>query len=127
MNCPSNPDSQFQQGLEQFGIPQFEPLSYDRLRFDFDSPILLLSSLRLKNFKVAGFGKTKVISVETNFTDNEMMATVVTEIPRIFVDGLYKGEGRYTNIRVAPKGRFNVTAGKLLIFKEKLLCFQKLT
>ena len=64
----------------------------------------------MKNFKVVGLGKTKVNSVKSQFTENTMTAVVDIEIPNVFIEGLYKGEGRYTAIRYQPKGYFNLTA-----------------
>lgn len=84
---------------------------YKNLRFRFDNPIVLLSSLVLKNFKIAGLSKTTVKSVKSDFGQNSMNAEIEISIPQVVVEGLYKGEGRYTNIRVAPKGYFNLTAG----------------
>lgn len=73
---------------------------------------MLLSSLLIRNTKIVGLKHTKVTSVKTQFTDNEMRAMIDIEMPRIFIEGTYKGESRYTNIGYAPRGYFNMTAGE---------------
>lgn len=88
---------------------------YSSLKFNFDNPIMLLSSLIMKNFKVLGLGKTKVNSVNVKFPANGMMAEIDVSMPKIFVEGLYKGQGRYTNLQYSPKGYFNVTISELII------------
>lgn len=75
--------------------------------------MILLSSILVKNTKVVGLKNTRVKSVKTQFTDNEMRALIDIEMPRIFIEGTYKGESRYTNIGYAPRGYFNMTAGEL--------------
>lgn len=108
-----------QDGVEGLGIDAYEPMEMKNLRFQFTSPITLLQSLVIKNMKVHGFSKSKINSVKTDFTDNEMRATIDVEIPRIFLEGFYKGEGRYSNLRYGPKGYFNLTAGKKTKLHEK--------
>lgn len=81
-------------------------------RFNFVNPLVLLSSLAISKARIVGLSKSKVISVKSDFTENEMRAIIDIEIPKIFFEGVYKGAGRYTNLSFGPKGYFNVTASK---------------
>lgn len=38
-----------------------------------------------------------------------MNAIIDVEMPKVFIEGLYKGESRYANINFAPRGYFNFT------------------
>lgn len=101
-----------QKGFEPLGISTFDPMVFKNMRFNFDSPIVLLSSLVIKNARVVGFSKAKINAVKTQFTENEMSAVIDVEVPRLFIEGVYKGQGRYTNLRYGPQGYFNLTAGR---------------
>lgn len=111
-NYPTHPLINLQKGEPSIGLRPFDPLVWKNLRFSFDNPIVLLSSLLIRNTKIVGLKHTKVTSVKTQFTDNEMRAMIDIEMPRIFIEGTYKGESRYTNIGYAPRGYFNMTAGE---------------
>lgn len=101
-----------QRGIEEIGVPQFDPLVYKNLRFNFNNPMVLLSSLVIKKVKVVGFANTKIMSVKSRFTEDSMNAVINVEIPKAIVEGVYKGEGRYSNLRYGPQGYFNATGSE---------------
>lgn len=96
---------------------------YSSLKFNFANPIMLLSSLIMKNFKVLGLGKTKVNSVNVKFPAHGMMAEIDISMPKIFIEGLYKGQGRYANLQYSPKGYFNATTSELIINIDRDNCY----
>lgn len=94
---------------------------YSRLKFSFDNPIMLLSSMVMKNFKIVGLGKTKVNNVQVEFPQNQMRAVIDATIPKILIEGLYKGQSRYTKLNYGPKGYFNISAGVFLIYDLRMM------
>lgn len=52
----------------------------------------------------------------TEITEDSMTTEIDAFFPRLLIEGLYKGEGRYSTFKVNAKGYFNVSMSKPNIF-----------
>lgn len=52
------------------------------------------------------------IIYRTKIDDEGMASEFVTYFPNIYVEGIYKSEGRLNNFKLKSKGYFNLTFGK---------------
>lgn len=56
--------------------------------------------------------REQFIFVRTNITRTDVETEMVVYIPEVLVEGFYKAEGRFNNLRIKSKGFFNITASK---------------
>lgn len=97
----------FQAGLEDIGLPQFDPLVLKNWRFHFDNPLVPTSSLTIKKIKTTGYSKGRILSVNSRIKENTTRIEV--QFPQIYVEGSYSGIGRYPSLGFEPRGYFNMT------------------
>lgn len=53
------------------------------------------------------------VCFRTKITKDHISAMFKAYVPQSFVEGYYRGEGRFNNLKIKSKGYFNVTASKL--------------
>lgn len=81
------------------------PLSH----FEYKINPQVYGSLSIKNSKTYGMSQGKINSVKTKIDENTLEAQIDVSYPKIFLQGLYKGEVSFNDIKMLPKGSFNVT------------------
>lgn len=102
----------YQIGFPTLGVPPYDPVQSKRNSFTFKQNNLFVV-LHAKDTKAVGLSKAVIKDVKAKFTENEAELKVSFSVPRIVVDGQYKGEGHYNALNFNSRGFFNMTFGKL--------------
>lgn len=100
-------------GYPTLGIAAFDPLLVKKAYFEYKQN-QVLATLNVKNAKVYGMSGAEVQDVRSNLTENSLDLELDVRFPKVFMEGNYKGEGRFNEYKVKSRGFFNVTYSKLL-------------
>lgn len=97
-----------QQGVPQLNFPAFDPYISDNVKAEYKSEDIY-GSVFIKQPKMYGISRAQIKEVHSEITEDEMNLEVNILFPRIFMEGNYKGEGRFNGIHINSKGYYNVT------------------
>jgi len=97
-------------GNEHLNIPPLDPLHIEEVGVQYKYSPTLFGSGSLKNVLVSGSSHAKVLTVKTNLTKTHFMVEIKFTVPRLLVEGSYKADGRFNQLKVKSKGFFNMTA-----------------
>ena len=86
-----------------------DPFLYESGRFEYKQTARMQGSVNVKNSKFYGLSQGQVRGVKSKITDKEMELDIDIFLPRVFSEGLYKGEAFFNEIRFASKGTYNLT------------------
>lgn len=86
-----------------------DPFVYESGKFEYKQTARMQGSVTVKNSKFYGLSTAEVRGVKSNITDKTMDLEIDIFLPRVFSEGLYKGEAFFNEIRFASKGAFNLT------------------
>lgn len=86
-----------------------DPFVYESGKFEYKQTARIQGSVSVKNSKFYGLSTAEVRGVKSNTTDKTMDLDIDIFLPRVFSEGLYKGEAFFNEIRFASKGTFNLT------------------
>lgn len=95
-------------------MPSMDPFVLPLTHFEYKRNPQVYGSLSVKNSKTYGMSLGKVNSVKTQIDDSGLEAEFDMTFSKIFLQGLYKGEVSFNDIKLSPKGSFNVTISILL-------------
>ncbi|CAO1354082.1 unnamed protein product [Diamesa hyperborea] len=90
-------------------FPSMDPFVYESGRFEYKQTARMQGSIDVKNSKFYGLSRGQVRGVKSNITDKTMELEIDVFLPRIFNNGLYKGETFFNDIKFASKGSYNLT------------------
>lgn len=95
-------------GNKELNIPPIDPFALQNTKYDYSNGVLN-GRVALKDVKVYGISRSIVKDVR--FTLNEDGTHMETDVsaPRLFVEGNYKADMKINDVRMNPKGYFNVT------------------
>ena len=86
-----------------------DPFLYESGKFEYKQTARMQGSINVKNSKFYGLSRGEVRGVKSNITDKTMDLDIDIFLPRVFSEGLYKGEAFFNDIRFASKGTYNLT------------------
>lgn len=94
---------------ESVGLPRLDPFTYDKATLNFDGSRLLNGTLTVKDIKVLGLRKEKVLSVKSAFNKGNMVVEAELFIPKVFGTGRYKADVSLNALKFNSRGQFNAT------------------
>lgn len=103
----------FKDGFPSLGIAAFDPLLVKKAYFEYKQN-QVLATLNVKNAKVIGMSGAEVQEVRSNLTDTNLDLEFDVRFPKVYMEGNYKGEGRFNEYKVKSRGFFNVTYSELV-------------
>lgn len=95
-------------------IAAFDPLQVKKAYFEYKQN-QVMATLNIKNAKVIGMSGAEVKEVRSNLTDTSLDLDLDVRFPKVFMEGNYKGEGRFNEYKVKSRGFFNVTYSNVFI------------
>lgn len=98
-------------GIPQLDFESLDPYVIDNTVFNFKSD-QYSGTLSVKSGKSYGLSRATIKDVRSEITDDTMKLDVDIFIPRIFIEGNYKGNGQLNTLRLESKGLFNVSMSK---------------
>lgn len=95
-------------GYPSLNIPPIDPFVMNNTHFEYKRGALY-GLLNVKTVTVYGLSRGQIKDVRTVVTDEGMDTEIDTFYSRLFMEGMYKGEGRFNNFKLSSKGYFNIT------------------
>lgn len=89
-------------------FPALDPFIGDNIKTEYKTDDIY-GSVFIKQPKMYGISRAQVREVHSEVTEDEMDLEVNLLFPRVFMEGNYKGEGRFNGIHINSKGYYNVT------------------
>lgn len=111
MDDENMPGICFQTAIESLGFPALDPYESKSTYIDYKRN-QMSASLHVKNAKTYGISKAQILGTRATATDKTFNLAVDVRFPQIFMEGYFKGEGRFNSIKLASKGYFNNTMSK---------------
>lgn len=90
-------------GIPEVNIPPLDPLVIEYTENEYQLGDVT-GKFELRDVKTYGMAKTHFLAVRPRRSADRLNMEVDLEIPRIFIDGEYKGEGSIGPYKVAGKG-----------------------
>ncbi|XP_055852596.1 putative beta-carotene-binding protein [Episyrphus balteatus] len=101
-------------GNKELKIPPIDPFALQNTKYDYSNGILS-GRVGLKDTKVYGLSRSEVKDVNFKLTEDGTHMEINIFTPRIYVEGNYKADMKINDVRMNPKGYFNVTMSGLNI------------
>ncbi|XP_065356486.1 uncharacterized protein LOC135950889 [Calliphora vicina] len=99
-------------GSKALHIPSLDPIYFNSTAFQYNSgPFTGFITIRYAH--IYGFTSMQFKKVDFNKQGNKFKARFSMLIPKMFAIGSYKGDMHVNNVRVRPRGEFNVTMSGL--------------
>lgn len=98
----------FVKGLPEFDFPSLDPLSYEYGEFEFERNEIY-GRVSLSNVINKGLTNISFLSVRPHFLDDGFRLEIDSNVPKMFVKGNCKAEGKVGGFQMGGKGRFNLT------------------
>ena len=86
-----------------------DPFLYESGKFEYKQTARMQGSINIKNSKFYGLSRAQIRGVKSKITDKIMDLEIDMFLPRVFSEGIYKGEAFFNEIRFASKGTYNLT------------------
>ncbi|XP_055382002.1 uncharacterized protein LOC129612437 [Condylostylus longicornis] len=101
-------------GSKILNIPPLDPLKIPDGRYQYTSgPVG--GTLIIKNVNVYGISKSSVKKVDTHVLDNGLTSTMLVYFPRLYIEGNYKADVKINELKMRPKGYFNLTLSEVSV------------
>ncbi|XP_037960028.1 probable serine/threonine-protein kinase DDB_G0277071 [Teleopsis dalmanni] len=101
-------------GNKELNIPPIDPFALNRTTFQYTSGAVS-GRITMRNAKVFGFSTIRQKSFDLKIRDGKTKVHLVSHVPRISIIGNYKADLAFNNVRIRPRGSFNVTLSNVTI------------
>ncbi|XP_068151152.1 circadian clock-controlled protein daywake [Drosophila tropicalis] len=95
-------------GISELNIPALDPYELGKSSYNYNSG-LLQGRIAMKDVVVHGLSEGIMDKVDFRLKNNRVRMELNSHIPKMFVEGLYKADIKLNDLKLTPKGRFNVT------------------
>lgn len=112
-----------QNGLKSLNIPPLDPFTIERTSLEYGNGALQ-GAIKMKNLKTFGMSQAVFRDVRMKIEDGKVETEIDIHFPKIFMEGAYKADIKFNELKLHPKGHFNVTMSKFCSFSNssKSLC-----
>ena len=86
-----------------------DPFTLPLAHFEYTRNPQIRGFLNVKNSKTYGISQGKINAVRSIIDDKNLDIAIDVSFPKIFMQGLYKGEANFNEIKLSSKGSYNVT------------------
>lgn len=100
-----------QKGSKALNIPPIDPFVIEKSHVSYDNGVVQ-GQVALNSIKVYGLSRAEIKKVNTTITDTGLRSEMNVFIPRVFIEGSFKGSVKLNNLRMNPKGIFNISMSK---------------
>ncbi|XP_016962295.1 uncharacterized protein LOC108032799 [Drosophila biarmipes] len=95
-------------GISELNIPPLDPFEMGKSSYSYNSG-LLQGRISMKNVVVHGLSEGIVDKVNFRLKDGRVRMEILSHVPQMFVEGSYKADIKLNDLKLNPKGTFNVT------------------
>ncbi|XP_033212571.1 uncharacterized protein LOC117170136 [Belonocnema kinseyi] len=95
-------------GIPELEIPQLDPFVINSIEQEFHNGILR-GKMTVKNSKTFGASGHRFRSVKAHLEGDRFNIEMDVTVPKILLEGDYKGDGFISAFKIGGKGKFNVT------------------
>ncbi|XP_055382080.1 uncharacterized protein LOC129612487, partial [Condylostylus longicornis] len=95
-------------GSEILGIPPLDPLEIQKQRVDYNGQNGIEVGMLLENVKIHGLCESKIKNVQTSLDEIGLNVTSDVYTPKLQVTGNYKANIKMNDLKIRPKGEFNI-------------------
>lgn len=95
-------------GLKSLNIPPLDPFTIERTSLEYGNGALQ-GAIKMKNLKTFGMSQAVFRDVRMKIEDGKVETEIDIHFPKIFMEGAYKADIKFNELKLHPKGHFNVT------------------
>ncbi|KAH8305486.1 hypothetical protein KR018_010864 [Drosophila ironensis] len=95
-------------GISELNIPPLDPFEMGKSSYNYNSG-LLQGRIAMKNVVVHGLSEGIVDKVDFRLKNRRVRMEILSHVPQMFVEGAYKADIKLNDLKLNPKGTFNVT------------------
>jgi len=95
-------------GNPELNIPSLDPFTLNRTTFQYTNGVVS-GRIILRNALAYGFSNIQFKTMDMQVNNNEIKLSIKNEAPQVNVIGNYKAEVLINNVRLRPRGTFNIT------------------
>ena len=100
-------------GIPELNIPPMDPLVIERAAFHYDNGAIK-ARVALKNLKTIGISSTIMDKVEFKQNGKDVQIELKSHVKKLKIEGVYKADIKMNDVKMLPKGVFNVTLSRLI-------------
>ncbi|XP_067621318.1 uncharacterized protein [Eurosta solidaginis] len=104
-------------GIKELNIPPMDPFIIARNNIEVRTGFAQ-GRVQVRNVRVFGISEGQVQKVDFHLNGNKVRMGLVTQMPRFYVEGNYKADMLINEVKMTPKGYFNVTMTDLLLTSD---------
>ncbi|EDW25629.1 GL26314 [Drosophila persimilis] len=95
-------------GISELNIPPLDPFEMGKSSYSYNSG-LLQGRIAMKNVVVHGLSEGIVDKVNFRLKNGQVRMEILSHVPQMLVEGAYKADIKLNDLKLTPKGTFNVT------------------
>ncbi|XP_004534503.1 uncharacterized protein LOC101456062 [Ceratitis capitata] len=104
-------------GIKELNIPPMDPFIIERNNIEIRSSFVQ-GRAQIRNVRVFGISEGNVQKVDFRLDGNKVNMGLVSHMPRLYIEGNYKADMTLNEVKMTPKGYFNVTMSDLTLSSE---------
>ncbi|XP_055382081.1 uncharacterized protein LOC129612488 [Condylostylus longicornis] len=101
-------------GSETLNIPPLEPWSLPKTKYLYSQQNGIRMTLTTENVQIHGLKRTTIVNVSTKFQNDLMSVDMMIHLPKIRMSGNYSAKIRVNDLKIRPRGKFNMTLSNVL-------------
>ncbi|XP_017489892.1 PREDICTED: uncharacterized protein LOC108378105 [Rhagoletis zephyria] len=104
-------------GIKELNIPQMDPFIIERNNIEVGGGFAQ-GRVQVRNVRVFGISEGIVQKVDFRLDGNNVHMGLVSQMPHLYIEGNYKADLMINEVKMTPKGYFNVTMSDLLLSSQ---------
>lgn len=104
-------------GIKELNIPPMDPFIIERNNFEVRSSFAQ-GRVQVRNVRIFGISEGTVRKVDYRMDGDKVHMGLATQMPRLYIEGNYKADMMINELKMTPKGYFNVTMSDLVLSSE---------
>ncbi|KAM8715809.1 hypothetical protein ACLKA7_002796 [Drosophila subpalustris] len=95
-------------GISDLNIPPMDPFLLGKSSYNYNSG-LLQGRITMRNVQIHGLSEGIVDKATYRQKDNRVRLEVLSHVPQMLAEGSYKADIKLNDMKLTPKGTFNIT------------------
>ncbi|EDV94049.1 GH25092 [Drosophila grimshawi] len=95
-------------GVPELNIEPYDPLLINRSSFHYSSGVVK-GRISVRNVKLFGLAEHKIEKLRMKVNGDKVKFEMISTIPKVNMNGIYKAEMQVNSLHLKPKGNFNIT------------------
>jgi len=112
-------------GLQALNIPPLDPLVHNNTVINFQRGQILQATGLVKTARVYGLSRAQIKRLKSKISKENVEVEIEAYVPRVFLEGTYKGEGRFNLLKMSAKGHFNISASDITVITKVAGTFEE--